>query len=135
MPWLWVNFFGSVLKCDQLTQTGWFGKVLVPRVIFEHPCIALWLGGGAAMGAICGLSEDEGHVPPERLLRGGRREVDSFLVSSCFHTKRNSASPKVSLTRPPDPSTLHLLFAHCTGLQPLPGEASSPWFAGGGQQP
>lgn len=26
MPWLWMNFFDSILKCDQLTQTGWFGK-------------------------------------------------------------------------------------------------------------
>lgn len=28
MPWLWMNFFDSILKCDQLTQTGWFGKEL-----------------------------------------------------------------------------------------------------------
>lgn len=35
----------------------------------------------------------------------------------------------------PDLSILRLLFAHLLGLQPLPGEASSPWFAGGGCQP
>jgi len=41
----------------------------------------------AASGPICALSEDEGHVPLERLLRGGRIEVDIFLVSSFFHVK------------------------------------------------
>lgn len=60
---------------------------MVPLFTFEHSYVALWLEGNAAMGPFCGHSEDEGHGLPESLLRGCRREVDAFLVSSFFHVK------------------------------------------------
>lgn len=48
---------------------------------------SLFSGWGPTVGPICGLFEDEGHVTPQRVLGRGRREVDSFHVSSLFKVK------------------------------------------------
>lgn len=112
----------------------WKGVVLVPQIIFEHPWIDFWWGGSAEMVPTCGISEDNGHVVPERPLRGGRIEVDCFLVSSFLHVKLNSGSPKVFLTCLSGPGTFYLLFARWIGFQTLSGEDSSLWFAGGSRQ-
>lgn len=85
-----MNFFGSVLKSGQFTQTGWFGKELpwfLRSSLSIHALLSGWEGVLQWGLSICGLSEDEGHVPPERLPSGGRREVDRSLVSSFFHIK------------------------------------------------
>lgn len=121
MPWLWINCFNSVLKCDQLAWTGWYGKDFFPQVVFEIH--ALFSGWGPTVGPIRGLYENQGCVTHQRVLGRGRREVDSFHVSSLFKVKWNSASQKESVTSSPDSDALHVLSVDCTGLQCLPCEA------------
>lgn len=78
---LWLSTEACPVYID---WTVWKRVVLVPQVISEHLCTALWLGGCAAMGPICGLSEDDGHITPERFLRGSRRgQLPYVLILPC----------------------------------------------------
>lgn len=95
-----MNFFGSILKSDQLTQTGRFGKELpwfLRSSLSIHALLSAW-EEVLQCGPICGLSEYEGHIPPERLLRGGRIKVDSLCPRSCLRSEILHPQRCLSLT-------------------------------------
>lgn len=140
MPWLWMSVFGSTLKFDHLTQTKLFGKEL-SLFLFEHLYIYINYLYSLSLNIYILLCDWK------RVLQWGlsmgilrMRVMESLKVSS------EDAEGKWKLSLGPvasmwseilhslDLSILCLLFAHRIGLQPLPGEASSSWFAGGGWQ-
>lgn len=119
MPWLWMSVFGSTLKLDHLTQTKLFGKELSLFLSLSSNIYILlcgWKGvlqWGLSMGilrmrAIESLKVSSGDAEGKWKLALG---PDSSMWSEILHLL--------------DLSILSLLFAHCIGLQPLPGEASS----------
>lgn len=126
-----MTVFGSILKFDYLTQTEWCGKVLSLFLTLSLSISILlcgWKGvlqGGLSVGPFWGW----GSWSPWKYPQGMQKGSGNFPWVLILPCEVKFCIPCVS-----DLSILCLLFAHCIALQPLPGEASSPWFAGGDWQ-